>query len=1045
MTKSKIKSMKKRILLLSFVMGMVLFAQAQTRTLNGKVTGADDGAALPGVNVSVKGTSTGTITDIDGNYKLDVSDDNVLVFSYIGYATQELTVGSRSTADIVLEIDAEQLEEVVVTALGIEREKKSLGYAVTELGGKEVSEAKENNFINSLSGKVAGLQVSQNAGGVAGSARVVLRGNASLTGDNNALYVVDGIPFDNTSNGTQVDEWGNNTDLGNGIQDINPEDIESISVLKGATAAALYGSRATNGVILITTKKGRSGSGIGVSYTSNFVIEEAAYLPELQNTYGQGLDGAIPTDGTLNNNGSWGPVMDGSNQLLWTGENGAYSANPDNIKDFYDKGKTWTNSITLDGGNENATYRIGYTNVSNNGIVPNSGLDRNSITLRGTAKLSDKLSADTKITYVTQEVRNRPSMSGWGDNVMQNLIFQPRNTDLSELKNYLNDDNTVRRPLTTYGDNPYYVVNENYNMDTRNRVFGVASLNYNVTDWLKVMLRGGTDYTTQKVFGLTKTNHPFLGGTLNDVVYTSNETNLDFLVSANKDISSDFSIGINLGGNLRKNENSTTGYGGSGFTFQGVYNILNADTKTVNAGAGVYKKEIQSVYASGQFAFLNAIFLDWTARNDWSSTLPSGDNSYFYPSVSTSVVLSDLIDGLGSGPLSFLKVRASFAQTGNDTQPYVLSDVFAIDSDPYLGSNTASLTAAKANPNLVPERTNSVEAGIDARFLDGRFGVDFAWYKSTTTDQIMPIPTARESGYSSKWINAGEVENKGIELALNASIVRSTDFNWDVNFNMAKNETKVIELDPANGIETLDLAQGGGGGVFFVSAVAGGEYGTIRGFGYQRNDAGQIVVDAEGLPLASTERMEFGSFNPDMLGGVTNTFKYKNFSLSFLINFRKGGKIMSISSAVLDQQGNSQRSLEGRVDGVLVPNSVQVATTDADGNPTSYDANTTVATAQRYYSQLYGRNIIEDYVKDGSFVKFKELTFSYNLPNSLLAKTPFTRVSVGLTGRNLFFLSRTIKDFDPEVSGYNSGNGQGIEAYALPATRSYGFNLSVSF
>lgn len=1037
--------MKKKILLLSFVMGMVLFAQAQTRTLAGKVTGADDGAALPGVNVSVKGTSTGTITDIDGNYKLDISDSDVLVFSYIGYATQELSVGNRSVIDLVLAIDAEQLDEVVVTALGIEREKKSLGYAVTEIGGKEVSEAKENNFMNSLSGRVAGLQVSQNSGGVAGSARVVLRGNASLTGDNNALYVVDGIPFDNTSNGTQVDEWGNNMDLGNGIADINPEDIETISVLKGATAAALYGSRATNGVILITTKKGRAGNGIGVSYTSNFVVEKAAYMPELQNTYGQGLDGVIPTDGSLRDNGSWGPAMDGSDQLLWTGENGPYAANPDNIKDFFDTGKTWTNTITLDGGNENATYRLGYTNVSNNGIVPNSGLDRNSITLRGTAKLSDKLSADTKITYVSQKVKNRPSMSGWGDNVMQNLIYHPRNVSLSDLQTYLNDDNTVRRPLTAYGNNPYYTVNENYNEDTRNRVFGVVSLNYQVTDWLKVLLRGGTDYTAQKVFSYTKTNHPFNGAALNDVIYTSNETNLDFLVSANKDISSDFSVGLNLGGNLRKNENSTTGYGGSGYTFQGVFNILNASTKTVNAGAGIYKREIQSVYASGQIAFLNSIFIDLTARNDWSSTLPTGDNSYFYPSVSTSVVISDLIDGLNGGALSFLKVRGSFAQTGNDTQPYVLSDVYAIDGDSYLGRSTASLTASKANPNLVPERTNSVEAGVDVRFFEGRLGVDFAWYRSATTDQIMPIPTARESGYSSKWINAGEVENKGIELALNASIIRSADFNWDVNFNMAKNTTKVVELDPANGIETLDLAQGGGGGVFFVSAVAGGDYGTIRGFGYLRNDAGQIVVDGEGLPLASAERMEFGSFNPDVLGGVTNTLTYKNFTLNFLINFRKGGKIMSVSSAVLDQQGNSQRSLNGREDGVLVPNSVQVATTDADGVPTSYDANTTVATAQRYYSQIYGRNIIEDYVKDGSFVKFKEVTLSYNLPGSLLANTPFNNISVGVTGRNLFFISRTIKDFDPEVSGYNSGNGQGIEAYALPATRSFGFNLKVNF
>lgn len=1037
MTKSKIKSMKQRILLLSFVMGMVLMAQAQTRTLTGKVTGADDGSALPGVNVSVKGTSTGTITDIDGNYKVDVSDADVLVFSYIGYATQEATVGGRSVADIVLAVDAEQLEEVVVTALGIEREKKSLGYAVTELGGKEVSEAKENTFVNSLSGKVAGLQVSQNAGGVAGSARVVLRGNSSLTGDNNVLYVVDGIPFDNTSNGLQVDEWGNNMDYGNGIGDINPEDIETISVLKGATAAALYGSRATNGVILITTKKGKSGSGIGVSYTSNVVFEEAAYFPELQNTYGQGADGNFLSDvDAVRGAGSWGPEMAGQNALLWTGEVGPYTAQPDNMKEFFDLGKTWTNTIALDGGNEQTSFRLGYTNVSNSGIVPNSGLDRNSFTVRVSSQLTPKLSADAKVSYVSQKVENRPSMSGWGDNVMLNLVSMPRNTDMDELSNYYDADGNVRRPVTSYGNNPYYTVNEMYNEDTRNRVYGVTSLNYNVTDWLKVMLRGGTDYTVQKIFSYTKADHPFNGSVVNDHTYTSQESNFDFLISANKDLSSDFSIGVNLGGNLRKNKNTITGYKGSGYSFPGIYNIVNTNTKTVNEDAGIYDKEIQSIYASGQFAYLNAIFIDWTARNDWSSTLPTSSNSYFYPSVSTSVVISDLIDGLNGGALSFLKVRASFAQTGNDTEPYKLSDLYKVDANSYLGLNMARLNSEKANPNLVPEKTNALEAGLDIRFLEGRFGVDFAVYKTNTTDQIMPISTARESGYISAWVNAGEVENKGWEAALNAEILRGGEFTWTANLNLSSNETKVIELDPENGIETLDLAQGGGGGVFFVSAVAGGNYGEIRGFGYQRNDQGQIIVDAQGLPLATEERMSFGDFNPDLLGGLTNSFTYKNFALDFLISFRKGGKIMSVTSAVLDGNGGSERSLEGRDGGIVVPNSVTEA-----GDP-----NTTSATAMSYWGSNYGaRNIIEDYVKDGSFVKFKEVTLSYNLPSSVLANTPFNRVSVGVTGRNLFFLSRTIKDFDPEVSGYNSGNGQGIEAYALPATRSYGFNLKVNF
>ncbi|MCV9387085.1 SusC/RagA family TonB-linked outer membrane protein [Reichenbachiella ulvae] len=1029
--------MIKRLLILSLAICTVFFVQAQTRTVSGTVTDSADGSPLPGVNVLVKGTSTGTVTDINGAYSVEASASDVLVFSFIGYASSEQTVGAKSTIDFAMSADVSELDEVVVTALGISREKKSLGYAVTEVGGDEVTEAKEANFVNSLSGKVAGLQVSQNAAGMAGSSRVVLRGNSSLTGNNNVLYVVDGLPIDNTSNGDQADEYGNGLDLGNGVSDINPEDIESISVLKGATAAALYGSRATNGVILITTKKGRSGKGLGVSYTSNFVMDEAAYFPELQDEYGQGYDGTIPTDiNVLRTNGSWGEKLQGQNALLWTGEEGAYSAQPDNMKDFFDLGTTWTNTVAIDGGSDAATYRLAYTNVSNKGIVPNSELKRNSLTLRGTAKLSSKLSADTKVTYVNQEATNRPSMSGWGDNVMLNLVNMPRNTSLSDLENYMNEDGSVSVPVSAYGNNPYHTVNENGNSDTRNRVFGVASLNYNLTDWMKLMVRGGTDYTAQQFKSYTASSHPFYAERLEDVLYTSQESNYDFLVSINKDISSNFSVGVNLGGNIRKNKRTVTGYVGSGYVFDGIYNILNTKTKTVKETAGIYEKEVQSLYASGQFGFLNAIFVDWTARNDWSSTLPEDNNSYFYPSISTSIVVSDLVPGLSNNVLSMLKVRASFAQTGNDTDPYNLSSNYVVDSNPYLGLNTAHTPTTLNNANLKPELTNSIEGGIDAQFLGGKIGLDLTFYQSTTSDQIIPIGTATESGYSNKIINAGEVENKGFELGLTATIIDRTDFTWKSRLNLSSNETSVIELDPANGIEVLPMAPGGGGGVFFVNATAGGGYGEIVGFGYKRNEQGQIVVDSEGLPLAADERQSFGDFNPDLLGGWSNTLTYKNISLDFLINFRQGGKIMSVTAATLDGQGNSARSLEGRDGGIIVPNSVTEA-----GDP-----NTTSVSAQRYWGSSYGsRQIIEDYVKDGDFIKFKELTLSYRLPNSLTDKTPFSNVKLGVMGRNLFFISREIKDFDPEAYSYTSGNAQGIEAYALPATRSYGFNLSVNF
>lgn len=1029
--------MIRRLLIMSLVMGWGLLVQAQTKTVTGKVTSDADGEPLPGVNVLVKGTSVGAITDFNGDYSVEASDADVLIISFIGYATQEVSVGARSAIDVQMNEDTEQLNEVVVTALGIEKEKASLGYAVTELSGQQVSEAKEVNFVNSLGGKVAGLQIYQNAGGVGASSRVVLRGNSSLTQSNDVLYVVDGMPIDNTSNGAQSDEWGNGLDLGNGISDLNPEDIASISVLKGATSAALYGSRGANGVILITTKKGRARKGVGVSYSTNVVFDQAAYFPELQNEYGQGFDGDIPTDlAVLTTNASWGPRMTGQNALLWTGEQGAYSAQPDNMKEFFQLGSTWTNTVAIDGGSEDATFRLAYTNVANKGIIPNSELDRNSVTLRGTSKLSDKLFADAKLSYINQQAKNRPSMSAWGDNVMLNLVNMPRNVDLNEMKQYLNENGSVRMPINTYGNNPYHTVNENGNSDSRDRVLGVASLSYNATDWLKVMLRGATDFTSQKFGSYTASSHPFYAETLDDITYTSQESNFDFLLSANKDITNDFSIGVNVGGNIRKNKNTVTGYRGNGYVFDGLYSIVNTQTKTVNDRAGIYEKEIQSLYASGQFGFKNAIYLDWTARNDWSSTLPAGNNSYFYPSLSTSIILSELVPAIGSGPLSFLKLRASFAQVGNDTEPYSLASNYVVDTNPYLGLNTAHTPLVLNNANLKPEITNSIEAGLDFELMNGKVAVDFTYYTNSTQNQIIRIQTATESGYSHKWINAGEVKNSGIELGLKAEVVDAGDFSWNVGLNLSANETEVVKLDPDNGIDVLPMAPGGGGGVFFINARAGGGYGEIEGFGYRRDDQGRIVVDAEGLPLASEERMSFGDFNPDLLGGLTNTLKYKNFTLEFLINFRQGGKIMSVTGGTLDAQGNSLRSLEGREDGIIVPNSVTEA-----GDP-----NSTSVSAQRYWGSNYqGRQIIEDYVKDGSFVKFKELTLSYALPNDLLKATPFSNLTFGLMGRNLFFLSREIKDFDPEVSSYTSGNAQGIEAYALPATRSYGFNLSVKF
>ncbi|CAM1373885.1 SusC/RagA family TonB-linked outer membrane protein [Tenacibaculum xiamenense] len=1019
MKKSKI------LLLLCFSFLLVHFANAQEKTLSGVVTSKSDGMPLPGVGVLIKGTLKGVETDFDGKYQIKASVGDVLVFSYVGMQSQSITVANQQTINVALD-DANILDEVVVTALGIKKEKKALGYAVSNVKAEDLQMAKDPNVVNSLQGRVAGLEINQASGGVGSANRMVIRGNNSITGNNQALYVVDGVPINNTENEGDVDEWGNGVSIGNGIADINPDDIESVSVLKGANAAALYGARASNGVIMITTKKGKKGK-MSIGFNSSVTFEEVAFLPEFQNTYGQGSFGAIPTDGTLISFGSWGPRLDGSNQLLWTGQTGRYEANPNNVKDFFSGGSTLINSFYVDGGSEKMTSRISYTRSDIQGIVPNNELEKNAFAAYTKLDIN-KLTVDLKANYINQKVNNRPYLSVWPDNVVNSLYSMPRNVNLAEL-----EANSSLVPRGGSLNNPFSSVNTVGTVDRRNRVFGYVRANYQFNDNLSAMVRAGSDYSTQTFLGWAPTDHPTIdGGQVSDNVYTNQETNIDFLVTYNKEVTEDLTATLTGGGNRLDFRRSVRGGVGNGLRVPGIYNILNTQSYVPNLGTGVYTRRVNSLYSTLDLDFRGYLFAQITARNDWSSVLPSNNNSFFYPSVSLSAIVTDMFD-IGSENLNYLKLRGSWAQVGSDGEvgPYSIHARYLTQA-PYLGNGVLTTPSVKPNPDLVPQTTNSIEFGLEGKFFQNRLGLDFSYYDTRTEDQVISLPAPVESGYNTFLLNEGTLINKGIEVGVNYDIIKNENVSWNVGVNYSHNRTTVQDLST----DDIPLAPIEGGTPFRILATNNGRYGDIVGFGYKRNDQGQILVGDDGTPLASDEQKVLGNFNPDWLGGFTSNFRYKDFSFRFLISSKIGGQILSRTDMILDVNGNSTRTLEGRETGIVVPNSI-VESTGA--------VNTTAVPAQEYYQAVAGERIIEDYVFDADYIKLKELAIGYNLPQSLTSKLNISSASIQLIGRNLFFFHRETESFDPEVSGFNTRNAQGVELLSLPGTRSYGLNLSVKF
>ena len=1058
-----------RNLLLSwiFVLLTVGTVWAQGRTITGTVT-ETSGETLPGVSVVIKGTTQGTITDLEGVFTLKVeeSEATVLVFSFIGLTTQEITLGNQSNIDVIMSADVKQLEEVVVTALGVEREERSLGYSAQQIKSGELTQAREANIVSSLSGKVAGVQINGNSN-MGGSSRILIRGASSITGENQPLFVVDGVPLDNSNFASSSQaQGGGGYDYGNAAQDINPDDIETMTVLKGAAAAALYGSRAANGVIVITTKSGKGRKGIGVSVNSGVMFQKVTLLPDYQNEYGGGANDEFSIDPVTGlpvvnfyADQSWGPKLEGQQVVQWHNvydfeqgitdelQTSPWNANPDNVKDFFQTGVTLTNNVALQGGNDQANFRLSYTNRDVKGVQPNSEMQRNTFNFSGSTKLHEKLTVNANANYISSNAKGRPG-TGYDDgNVMQQFTQWGQRQWSNEMhKNYKNADGSQRswnrksltNPDIAYTNNPYWVRYENFQDDDRERFFGNVGAIYKVNENLTLSAKAMTDFYTDTrrerlAVGSTTTDRADGRGFYSEDVIRVKEDNYEFMANYNKTFAHEISLNAFVGANRRqKTYKRNYAQTQAGLSVPGLYTLTNSIGAIVPIDDG-YDKVVNSVFGSASIGWRSMVFVDATFRNDWSSTLPSSDNSFFYPSVTTSFVFTELEGLNNSNVLSFGKFRFGWASVGNDTDPYRLAQVYPANPEGGYGKNPIYTTPNTLNNDqLKPENTKSYEFGLDLRFLQDRIGFDGTVYSSRSVDQIMPIQTSAASGYSFKYINAGEMTNNGVELMLTGTPIKSASgFQWDVTVNWARNRNKVVKL--ADNLETLRIGQAPF--AVTIEAVEGQPYATIYGTAYQRDENGNKIVDDNGLYLATDEKVALGSAMAEWTGGITNSFSYKGFTFRAVIDGSYGGKMFSTSN------------MFGRYSGMLdetVANNVREGGIIADGVKLDGTPNDIRVDARRYFQHDNGYNIAEADVYDASFIKLRELSLGYKFPNRWISKIGVQDMTFSVVGRNLAVLYSEIPNIDPEYAA-SAGNVQGLEGGAAPMTSSWGFNLNFKF
>ena len=1014
-----------------------------------KITGTveDEFGPVAGASVVIKGTTNGTMTDMDGHFTLEgVKKGDIIQISFIGFATQDIPYTGQTALNVKLEEDAQKLDEVVVTALGMKRDKKALGYAMQELKGDELLSSREPNLANSLSGKVSGLQIVRSSNGVGGSSKIVLRGNNSLTGSNQPLIVVDGTPMDNFTGGVD-DVWGNSgADMGNGLSDINPEDIESMTVLKGASAAALYGSRAGNGVILITTKSGKKNEGLGITVNASITTESIFLKPDMQNSFGQGSVGAYDNQSRL----SWGPKAEGQTVTDWMGRQVPLRTY-DNIDAFFNTGTSFNEGISFQQNIKGTSVFSSINRSDDAGITPESKLNKTNITLRATTFLdeAEKWKVDAKVNYINLNAHNRPIQGVNPSNAFNTIYNLPRSLNVADFKNSVDEDGNMiwwdasKNPQ----ENPYWVTKYRQNNDTRNRLLGNIALKYAPTNWFNVELRGGTDYYTttknEKVYAGGNTTPSGLYSEGSETFY---ENNYSFLATANKDNLIDRLGGfVTFGGNLMIQRRTKMNASAGELLVPNLFSLNNGINKPT-VTSELIRRKMNSLYGSLQLNWDGYLFLDITARNDWSSTMSKANRSYFYPSVSLSGVISDMVPKLGGQMpewFTFAKVRASYAEVGNDLDPYQLYNNFTVGKDEN-GNTTAAPGNVLYDSNVRSELIKSWEAGFDIRFFNNRLGLDAAWYKTNATRQLLNLPMDPFSGYSSRKVNAGNIQNEGVEISLNGLILDNPKgLSWNSTAQFSLNRNKIIDLYPGvtlYDIKTLDAIQ--------IVAVQGSYYGDIYGQTFQRvedkNDPnyGKIIVGEDGLPLITTGKSKVGNQSPDWMLGWTNSFSYKGFNLSFLVDFRIGGDLYSATASNLYTRGNAAGTVvNGERQDFIVPNSV-VQT------PNGYTENKVPVTHQNYWERIgstgnYG--LPEMYTYDATNIRLRNITLGYDFNKAMLKNTPFQRLRLSATCNNVWMIHYNLPGIDPESVSATNTNATGFENGAAPTSRSFTFNVTVGF
>ena len=1043
--------MKQSILLLLFLCSWTL-GRSQ-KVLSGIVKESGTGEPIIGASVRLEGdASIGTATDLEGKFTLETGNETRVIVSYVGYQEQAVDISGKTFIEVLLVQDAFQLESVVVTALGITRQEKTVGYAVQEVSGAILSNNSDPNFLNKLSGQVAGLNISPSGTGPGGTSRILIRGSSSLTGNDEPIFVIDGVIVNNTGGNGATQDGG--LDFGNAISNLNPEDIASITVLKGPAAAALYGAQGQNGAIIITTKKGRSDKGLSVLFSTSAVVEQPFIFPDFQNTFGRGSQGTYTPFNTL----SFGPRYDGKPVTDWLGRETPYQAESGQMEDFFQNGFSTTNNLEISGGNELSQTRLAASHYYYSSIMPNSDITRTSITLRNTTKLSKSINMDAKLNYSGQGAFNRPNLGGSPDNPVRSFYIMPRSVVLGDLVSYIDQAGLPilwdGRTAGSFNQNPYWAINLNTNEDIRSRLLGSLVFNFELFPWLKGVVRGGVDYINDIRESRVYTNTAYKTSPVANFRYSLANRftgNYDFLLTANKALGN-FSTSFSAGGSRLDNKYEGIESSGDDQVNPGLWVVNNF--KEIQTAQGISHKRINSLYQFADIGWKNQVYLSFTTRNDWSSALSPQNWSFFYYSTNLSWVLSDTWRNLPFG-IDFAKIRASFARVGNDTNLGASSRYFTYGNTVgHLGQPFIRVPAVGPNPDIRPEQTDAFEAGLDLRFLNGKVKFDLSWYLNNTKDQIFRAPVAATSGFQSLLVNAGNVKNTGIELQTNAVVLENKDFSWNITLNGSTNRPVVESLSP----ELSILVLGGTRSGISVQGRVGGRNDYLVGTRFLKNTSGQLILDDFGLPqieIDSFGNTDFilGHVQPDWMLGMSQQIRYKNLSLSFTLDAQIGGSIYSSSYASGSSSGTLANTLPGR-DGWYKSESERIALgyTPAQWIPTNgllvegVDKNgepkKNFINPQQYWARMAAIN--ESSVFDASFVRINEVALGYNFPLQKPKSGNARSIAVSVFGSNLGFLYRKTPGFAPQ-SSFSSGKSQGIELFAFPIARSVGAKINVQF